>query len=51
MTNNNQTACADFATGVELTGDATALLIYWRMWWRGPLSRLPRPHPFVDLFA
>jgi len=20
------------------------------MWWRGPLPRLPRPHPFVDFF-
>jgi len=26
----------------------TALLIYWRMWWCGPL---PRPHPFVDFLC
>jgi len=27
----------------------TRLLIYWRMWWRGPLPRLPRPHQSVDV--
>jgi len=25
------------------------ILVYWRMCWRGPLPRLPRPHPFVDV--
>jgi len=29
----------------ELADDTTALLIYWRMWWRGTL---PRQYPLVD---
>jgi len=33
-----------FPTRVELADDTTALHIYWRMWWHGPL---PRPHLFV----
>jgi len=44
----NYTACDDFPTSIELAENTTALLIYWRMWWHGPLPRLPRPHPFVD---
>jgi len=48
---SNWTACADFPTGVEVADDTTALFIYWRMWWRGPMPRLLHPHPFVDFFA
>jgi len=42
---------SDFPTSVELADDTTALLIYWRMWWCGPLPRVLCPHAFVDFFA
>jgi len=34
-----------FGTSVELADDTTALLIYWQMWWHGPVPRL---YPFDD---
>ena len=39
---------SDFPTSIEMADDTTALLIYWRMWWCGPLPRVPCPHAFVD---
>jgi len=33
------------------TGGRHNCITYWRMWWRGPLPHLLRPHSFVDFFA